>query len=65
MLRDLLELSGYSVEIAEDGLHGVELLQAHQPDVALIDLSLPGLDGYQVARMAREASWGKISFSSP
>ncbi len=62
MLRDLLQLSGYSVEIAEDGLRGVELLQARRPDVALIDIGLPGLDGYQVARAVREAPWGKALF---
>src|SRR5436309_3390085 len=52
MLADLLRLWGHAVEEAEDGLAGLERLRQDLPDVALIDIGLPGLDGYEVARRA-------------
>jgi len=48
-LRQLLELDGYHVDTASDGPTGIEMMECHQPDVALVDIGLPGLDGYQVA----------------
>ena len=54
-LRALLELDGHQVEVAPDGTWGVELAVALQPDIALVDIGLPGLDGYQVARQVRAA----------
>ncbi|HSE06155.1 MAG TPA: ATP-binding protein [Methylomirabilota bacterium] len=53
-LRMLLELHGHEVETSEDGPTGLAKLRAYQPDVALIDLGLPGMDGYTLAREARE-----------
>jgi CheY-like chemotaxis protein len=41
------------VAVAPDGLRGVELALEHAPDLALVDIGLPGLDGYQVARALR------------
>ena len=52
-LRDLLEIWGHEVELAEDGAEGVEKALASQPDVALVDIGLPGLDGNEVARRIR------------
>lgn len=52
-LKDLLELCGHEVDVAADGASGVERTLALRPDVALIDIGLPGLDGYQVARKLR------------
>jgi signal transduction histidine kinase/ActR/RegA family two-component response regulator len=49
MLRDVLESRGQRVDVAADGLTGVELACALAPDVMLIDIGLPKLDGYQVA----------------
>jgi CheY-like chemotaxis protein len=54
-LKTLLKLQGHVVETAEDGLGGVALALANRPQVALIDLGLPGLDGYEVARQIRAA----------
>jgi CheY-like chemotaxis protein len=48
-LRSLLEMWGHEVDVAEDGLRGIEKAVANLPDVALIDVGLPGIDGYQVA----------------
>jgi len=54
MLRQLLELEGYDVEVAEDGRRGLDAALAHPPLIALIDLGLPVLDGYEVARAIRD-----------
>ncbi len=53
-LRLLLEQAGHVVQTAEDGPTGLAELEAFRPDVALIDFGLPGLDGYALARLARE-----------
>ncbi|HEX3178633.1 MAG TPA: ATP-binding protein [Methylomirabilota bacterium] len=53
MLRIALELEGHRVETAADGVTGVETAIRTRPDVILIDLGLPGLDGYAVARRLR------------
>jgi two-component system CheB/CheR fusion protein len=53
MLKALLELYGYHVEAAEDGRKGLEILQHEQFDIALVDIGLPGMDGYQVAQRIR------------
>ena len=53
-LRLLLELAGHEVETSEDGPSGLAKLRDFRPDVALIDLGLPGLDGYAVARAVRQ-----------
>ena len=53
MLRHLLELSGHEVHEAANGTLGLERALVLRPDVVLIDLGLPGLDGYEVARRLR------------
>ena len=54
MLRTYLELDGHRVDIAEDGLQGVEAAQKKRPAIVLTDVGLPGLDGYEVARRIRK-----------
>jgi len=54
-LRDLLEIWGHEVTLAEDGPEGVDKALSTHPDVALIDIGLPGLDGNEVARRIRSA----------
>ena len=58
-LRLLLEALGHRVVAVGDGAEGLALAQAHPPEVALIDLGLPGLDGYEVARALRASPTGK------
>jgi CheY-like chemotaxis protein len=53
LTRILLESSGHQVYEAEDGPSGVERAVQLEPDVVLIDIGLPGLDGYEVARQIR------------
>jgi PAS domain S-box-containing protein len=52
-LRTLLQRYGHEVEMAHDGVAGVERSLAWKPDVVLCDLGLPELDGYQVAQALR------------
>jgi PAS domain S-box-containing protein len=54
MFRMMLELAGHEVLEAEEGIGGLELLKAARPDVAVIDVGLPGLNGYEIARRFRE-----------
>jgi signal transduction histidine kinase/CheY-like chemotaxis protein len=56
MLRELLSLLGHRVITAEDGASGVEQARANRPDVALVDLGLPVMNGYDVARSLRSSS---------
>ena len=53
MLTFLLEDAGYEVSVAHDGRRGLELIQNKHPDAAIVDLGLPELDGYEVARKLR------------
>jgi CheY-like chemotaxis protein len=55
MLRMLLQTVGYEVEVARDGVEAVEMGLRDCPRVAVIDIGLPRLDGYQVARRLRGA----------
>jgi two-component system, sensor histidine kinase len=50
----LLRVLGYDVRAARDGLQAITCAETFHPDAALIDLSLPGLDGCGVARRLRE-----------
>jgi CheY-like chemotaxis protein len=61
-LRMLLELRGYAVAEAAEGAIGAAYALAHRPAVALIDIGLPGLDGYAVARRIREGLAGSPMF---
>jgi signal transduction histidine kinase/ActR/RegA family two-component response regulator len=53
MFRIMLELDGHQVLEAEEGRAGLQLLRTELPDVAFIDVGLPGLDGYEIARQFR------------
>jgi signal transduction histidine kinase len=54
MMATMLGAFGYSVQQAADGLQGVQMAHAGAPDVALVDIGLPGIDGYEVARRLRQ-----------
>ena len=53
-LRNNLEIEGYQVELAADGACGLRLARELQPDLIVLDLMLPGMDGYHVLRQLRE-----------
>lgn len=53
MLQSILELDGHEVVSAMDGEAGCDAIRSFKPDIALIDIGLPGIDGYEVARKVR------------
>ena len=53
-LRTGLEIEGYEVSVAEDGETGLERARGWTPDLVMLDLLLPGMDGYRVLRTLRE-----------
>jgi signal transduction histidine kinase/CheY-like chemotaxis protein len=53
LLQELLEMDGHAVYTAADGPTGVERILEVQPDVAFVDIGLPEIDGYEVARQVR------------
>jgi len=55
VLESRLKRQGYTVVIARDGASGVELAISEQPDVILMDLSLPVLDGWEATRRIKSA----------
>lgn len=54
LLCEMLSSHGHVVMCASDGRDGLALIQEQRPDVAIVDLGLPGLDGLSIARMLRE-----------
>lgn len=55
----LLELGGNEVATASNGLEAVETAERYRPDVVLLDIGMPKLDGYAVCRRLRQRPWGK------
>jgi DNA-binding response OmpR family regulator len=53
-LRNNLEIEGYAVEVASDGPAGLAAARRASPDLVVLDLMLPGMDGYRVLRQLRE-----------
>jgi len=53
LMREVMELSGHHVVEASDGLEGVARILAEKPEIAIIDIGLPGIDGHEVARQVR------------
>jgi signal transduction histidine kinase/ActR/RegA family two-component response regulator len=58
-LAMLLKLTGNETRTAYDGLEAVEAAARFRPDVVLMDVGLPNLNGYDAARRIREQPWGK------
>src|SRR5256886_2526594 len=54
-LRNNLEIEGYQVEVADDGTKGLARARDGRPDLIILDLMLPGMDGFRVLRALREA----------
>jgi len=58
-LRNNLEIEGYQVDVAYDGTDGLERARETPPDLVVLDLMLPKMDGYRVLRTLREEGYDK------
>jgi signal transduction histidine kinase/ActR/RegA family two-component response regulator len=58
-LAMLLQLGGHETHVAHDGIEGIEAASKLRPDVVLLDIGLPRLNGYEVCRRLRAEPWGK------
>jgi DNA-binding response OmpR family regulator len=56
-----LDRAGYETRIAGDGLQAIEMAGAQRPDLVVLDLMLPGLDGLEVMRRLRDADHGHVA----
>lgn len=56
MMKDLLENSGLDVAIAGDGIEALMLIQGHPPDLVLLDIVLPKMNGYEVCRRIKASA---------
>jgi CheY-like chemotaxis protein len=54
----LLEALGAEVQVAHGGVEALDAYQSFQPDVVLLDIGMPGMDGYEVARRIRASAGG-------
>lgn len=59
MYRIKFEAEGYEVETAENGKIGLELIKDIKPDIVLLDLMMPEMDGEEMLKRLRKESWGK------
>jgi CheY-like chemotaxis protein len=58
-LAALLSLGGHETHTANDGEHAIREAEKLRPDVILLDIGLPRIDGYDTCRMIRERPWGR------
>jgi CheY-like chemotaxis protein len=58
----LLELGGHEVIVAHSGNQALELGRQRRPDVVILDIGMPDINGYEVARTARNEDWGKSAY---
>jgi two-component system cell cycle response regulator DivK len=54
LIRRVLEAEGYRVFEAEDGAQGIKFLQSEKPDLVLMDINLPEIDGYEVTKRLKQ-----------
>ena len=56
LLRYNLSKAGFSVLVADDGLTGLQMARENRPEIMVLDLMLPGMDGHSVCKSAQEGS---------
>ena len=56
LVRELLQRAGYEVSEASDGAEGLKLFYAEHPDLVILDVSMPGMDGWETLERIRELS---------
>jgi CheY-like chemotaxis protein len=58
-LAQLLRHEGYEVRVAQDGIEAFQTAAEFRPDVIVLDIAMPKLNGYEAARKIREQPWGR------
>ena len=53
-IRDVLEMNGYRVQLAENGVEALDVLTIFQPDLIISDIMMPEMDGFETTRVIRE-----------
>ncbi len=56
LLKCTFELEGYGVIVADNGRSALDLMEEHRPDLVILDIMMPGLDGFQVLNLIRQSS---------
>ncbi|WP_337174229.1 PAS domain S-box protein [Paludisphaera sp.] len=56
-MAKLLEISGHDVRVAHDGVEALEVAREYRPEIMLLDIGLPGMDGYELATRLRQEGW--------
>lgn len=59
MYRMKFEADGFDVQMAADGHHGVALVESFRPDIILLDLQMPHMNGAEALAAIRKTDWGK------
>ncbi len=60
ILADKIRRSGFEVETADDGEKGLKKLETYKPDLILLDLIMPRIDGYEMLHRLKESQWKDI-----
>jgi PAS domain S-box-containing protein len=58
-LSMMIQGSGYTTEVAHDGEEALAVAENYRPDVMLLDIGMPKMDGYEVCRRLRQSDWGR------
>ena len=59
MYRMKFEANGFEVQLADNGERGIELIKSFSPDIALMDIQMPEMDGSEALTEVRKHDWGK------
>lgn len=59
MYRMKFEADGFDIQLANNGKHGVELVEEFKPDIILLDLQMPEMNGVDALKIIRKNDWGK------